>query len=471
MYTIKIGKEQTDKKTVLPSWLPAVAGLGTVAGVYALSRRRIKAPKGTQLRRIQEAAGGEMFHGDSAYYAKLRNKGKPLGVLRRLLRKFTVGPEVDMDDVKRVESFAAAYKKKTGRKPVVWQESALPIEGTINPVLSHSGSKVTVRNSRKAIDMLSDRLHEYTILNKVAPGSMAKTLDVASIIKKHKIDLTNPVELQKNLNKLQNVLHKEFNGKGYILKPRTPASITHNVASSGKFPSDRSVWSDQYAAWLKIKPEVMRDFSITGHINSVINKHRTRTGWDGRIIDDLLSGNAVVQERLPLIPYAKRVQDKMSRKGFGVTREFRIHTIGGVAVPSMATARYPSTAVGTLKDVRDAKKAAKWVQETVLDKLPAPFRKIPLNLDVAPLKGGGYKVIETNAGGSSGHLESVPGIRNSLYKAVTGHDTKALAGVKGVVAGLLAGGGVRGGDKVLAGYRDRQYEKAERETRYGRNHY
>jgi hypothetical protein len=191
-----------------------------------------------------------------------------------------------------------------------------------------------------------------------------------------------------------------------------------------------------------MKPGFIADAKKTDLINPVIEKYRSMPGYEGRVIDEMLKGNVIFQEKLPLMRFDKRTADAMKRKGYGPTREFRVHVVGGKAVPSMATPRYPGFSPELVVDALKARKAARWAQKNVLDKLPEAQRGMSMGMDVAPLKGGGYKVIELNTGGSSGLLDTVPGMSHQLHKAVTGRYSKPAAGM---IAGAAGVGGVGAG--------------------------
>ena len=52
---------------------------------------------------------------------------------------------------------------------------------------------------------------------------------------------------------------------------------------------------------------------------------------------------------------------------------------------------------------KDAARAEIWAQ-SIVDKLPAQYRFMPMALDIAVLKGGGFTLIESNPQGNSGFL-------------------------------------------------------------------
>ena len=69
-------------------------------------------------------------------------------------------------------------------------------------------------------------------------------------------------------------------------------------------------------------------------------------------------------------------------------------------------------------------------------------------VDVAPLEGGGYKVIELNTGSDSGVLES--GFNTPLMgRPLTGRSTPAFAAAGGLLAGGVAAGATGAGQALV----------------------
>lgn len=412
----------------LPSWLPAaLAGAGGL-GAYALARHPFKGPKGSTLAKIRELSGGRMVRGDVPLLAE----GAPWH--KKLLHGLRYGPTVDPDDPAQIARLLKEQKKGI---PTVWGPGdEMAAKGTFNPALGPDVSRKAQLRGMDIVEDMDDKLLEAGLLQKYAPGTAAKTLGIGDILDKYNLQLRKGKNLPGDLAKLQEALKKEFGDAGYLMKTRSgQGAVDMNVASSGVFPTEKTDLVKSYEQWRGMRPEFQRLAKGTPKINEVIEKFRTRPGYEGRVVDEALRDNVILQEKLDLERFGPRLSKYMKSKGYGPTREFRVHVLGGKAVPSMAMPRYPTPAA--LLDYVRARKAAKWAQKNVLDKLPESHRAMAMGMDVAPIRGGGYRVIETNTGGASGLLDN-PITTHQLHKAVTGRYSKPAAGV-------LAGAGAVGG--------------------------
>lgn len=426
---LKQGAEREDGS--LPSWLvPALAGAGGL-GAYALARRRVKAPKGSELAKIQELAGGRMARGDAPRLPENASW------VDKLKHSFIYGPSIDPDDPVQLARFAKGQKEGV---PAVWEVGFdRPVKGTFNPAL---GAVTSARAQGKRIGtmhQMHDKLQEAQLLEKFAPGTMARTVGIGGVLKKHKLQLRPGEHLPGDLAKLQEALKTEFGPGGYMMKTRSgKGAIDFNLASSGVFPTEGTDLAKAYKQWRAMRPEFQREMAASPQAaNPVIERFRARPGYEGRVIDEALRDNVIVQQKLDLQRFGPRVSRYMRAKGHGPTREFRVHVVGGRAIPEMAMPRYPTPAA--LVDMLKARKAARWAQKNVLDKLPETHRGMSMGMDVAPLRGGDYRVIETNLGGGSGLLDN-PYTSQMLHKAITGQFTRPAAAVLGG-AGAAGGAG------------------------------
>jgi hypothetical protein len=424
------------KSSVIPWWAPLGAGVLAGAGGYGLARRISKGPKGSELAKIRELAKGSFSRGDLTQMDDIALS--KLSPLQRAIRKLRFGPEVD------AEGLEALSKSKVPK--AVWQRDAIAEPGTFNPAL---GAGTNEGRAYDIVQDMEDKLLEADVLQKYAPGTVAKTFGLQDFLKRRGIKLRKGKYIEEDLASLQKALQEEFKDTGYLIKTRGGHAIDENVASSGRFPTEETNLVDSLKQWRAMRPDfVNAKKSTPGAINTVIEQFRTKPGYEGRVIEELLKDNVILQEKLPLMQYGKSTAAKMKAKGFSPTREFRVHVVGGQAIPYMATPRYPSVSLTFLKDMYDARKASKWMQKNVLDKLPQEYKGISMGADVAPLRGGGYRVIETNTGGSSGLLD-VPGMPHALHKAVTGRFSRPAA----TALGTAAAGGVTGlgyGVKAIA---------------------
>lgn len=414
------------------SWLPAILGGAGGLGAYALARHPFKGQKGSALAKIREMAGGRMVRGDVPELVSGSS------FLEKLKHYFRYGPTVDPEDAGQVAKFLKSQKKGKGS---IWLGDELAPRKAFNPALGPNVTRKGERAVSNIIEDLEDKLTESRLLEKFAPRTSAKTLDIGDVLQKYSLKLRKGKNLPEDLAKLQKALKTEFGSAGHMIKTRASGGAADlGVASSGVFPTEATDMAAAYAKWKEMKPEFKRLARESSTINRVIEKFRGRPGYEGRVVDEMLRGNAIVQEKLLLEKFGPRVAKYMKSKGYGPTRESRVHVVGGQVIPSLAMPRYPTP--GALLDYARARKAARWVQENVVKKLPVARQGVSMGVDVAPLRGGGYKIIELNVGGQSGLLDNPVG-SHLLHKAVTGRYAKPVAGV-------LAGAGAAGG--VGAGY-------------------
>lgn len=436
-------KHAEDDEGGLPWWAyPAIAA-GAGLGTYALARhpRFADATRYPILNKIQQMAKGKMHRADVRGAPDVA----PESTIQRIGRQIRHGPEAYGGELPK------AMEGTPKRPAAVWSGHEEPFATRFDPSMGpHRGETQMGEFMPQFIEHLSDKAEQAKLLAKIAPEAAPKTLTMADLPVGLRVRAKH---LEKDLPKLQAFLEKEFGGKEWIMKPsmgREGGAL--GAASSGVFPSGKTDLQAAYKQWLKMRPEYRKavgEVEESLHdtdINRVIEAFRTRPGYEGRVIDELLHKNVIFQEKLPLEQFAPRLAKKMEARGLSPTKEYRIHTVGGKAIPSMATPRYYSGPISSIIESIKARRAAKWLQKNVLDKMKDTEKEIAYGMDVAPVKGGGYKIIEMNPGGRSGLLESHPLMPHLLHKAVTGRYSPVAAGALG-----LGGAGAATG---LAGLTD-----------------
>jgi len=407
------------EKKILPWWTPLATAGALGLGTYALARHPFEGPAGSALARIREAAKGDMLYG-TKYVTDPKGlsleTGKPLTLWEKILLPFKEGPVIDTEK----KNWAKALKEKEGPH-AVWDWDSPGVKGvTFNPAMGPPGPKTQAWGSRQAAK-LEDRLLEYNLLTRHAPGTQARTLDIADVLKRHRLPLRERYMVS-DLRRLQKALEKEF-PTGYLAKTRGEGTIDVNVNSTGNFPMFSHDWGKEWKLWKKLRPQYLKDLEKeTYDLSNVAYEYRDRPGYTGRVLEEMLNRNAVLQSYKDL------------------AGEYRVHVMGGKAIPYLTHPRYPSsTPIGTAMDFAKGHRTAKWLQKEVLDKLPAKYRNMSFAADVAPLEGGGHTVIELNTGGASGYLD-YPYVPNLLHKAVTGRFTRPVAGALAAGAGTLGAG-------------------------------
>jgi hypothetical protein len=123
--------------------------------------------------------------------------------------------------------------------------------------------------------------------------------------------------------------------------------------------------------------------------------------------------------------------------------------------PELILPRHRQTALESLTSPVKKDDLRAFVENDVLAKLPAKYRRGMYGMDVMPFRrpdgSTGFKVIEMNPhergnllenGGGSGLLDSeiTPFATHNLYRAITGRHTEPVALAGGLATGLGAGG-------------------------------
>lgn len=452
------GGEKTNER---PGWLiPALTGLGMGGGAYALARRSKLAPIGTMLRRIQEESGGKFYRTDlgASSFGKERFSTKDNApLLDRIKRFFYYGPTKNLKDPKVLAELKAQHKD-TGKRAVIYGGGVDPkhykfLLNTLHGDAANAKDLAQIEKLRLSLG--GDKLVEHRLLKNIAPDTVARTSSLGELLKKHRIKPPTKGRItRKYLEGIQEALRTEF-PKGHIIKTRGEAKAVDQLAgSSGKFPTENTDLWESYRLWRRMGPAFKKRMATSNSPNKVIGAFRCKPGYEGRVIEDLKNKNVIFQEKLPIKGYGKRTTENLLRKGHGTTQEFRIHVLGGQASPELAMPRYPGMSPTTLVNTVKARRAAKWLQKEVVDNLPHTHRHLPMAVDVAPLKGGGFKVIELNAGNESGLLDAMnnPLASHQMHRVFTGKYSRPVAATMGVAAGGAGIGLGLGANAALSKY-------------------
>lgn len=394
--------------SISPGVASLLAALGTGGAAYAALRRRTLSSN-PRLRAIQLASKGQ-------FTRILENPGPgsgPLGYLKHFLTRLRWaggGNVIYRPGMHRLPK--GSPEKIKGAVRHYTRRGDLHISGDVN--LSANPA------ARAAYDLIdNDKWKEYQIFNKALPGAMGRSEYLPDILKQ--IGYSN-VPTGKNaqkemFRKLQEHLHKKY-PKGFFLKD------VHSANTGGRFPTDKT----NFLALLnKARKE-------KGNVYEIEDAHRT-------IAKILKRGpeSAMVQERLPLQKGSRigRLWAKIRGDDPMNTKEVRVHVINGVVIPEMTVPRFDQTM--KFFGRRHLRNASAYAQKAV-DKLPEELRNATFAMDVAPIKGGGYKIIESNPSGVSGltspKWNSMIGLQ--MHKAFTGQHSRPVAAIGATTAGLGA---------------------------------
>jgi len=428
---------ENDKPSWLSKWWPLLAGAGVGAGAYGLMRIPFKAdPKRyPALRKIQDAAKGNMLRADIA------GAGGKKGWLEKVKRAIIYGPEVGDKIPKGVRG--------TAKSPTaIWSGfNAKPPRGTFDPALGLGTKRHTAASTYRSQLLLENKLRQAKLLEKFAPNTTARTRSLQDLKDKYKLKL-RPERLKEDLPRLQEALKTEFGKRKYIIKTRSARPHGDPMVQSRlkTYPTNETDLMAAHEKWKGMRGEFHKLMKTDPNV--AVKKFRNQPGYEGRVVEEALHDNVVFQERLPIQRHSGGTAKYMRAHDAAPTKEYRVHTVGGYADPGLAAPRFYPGAVSAVPEMFHARRAAKWIQKEVLDKLPAKYRNMTMGIDVAPVGRGKFKVIELNPGGQSGVLDT-PGMNLRLHKTVTGRYPHSTAALVGAGSGIAASGASAGAQALL----------------------
>jgi hypothetical protein len=409
--------EQPPKKSWLRRNAAPIAGLTTAAVVAPLLYRYLRKQRLSNdpaLRSIQEASGGR-------FGRILEGRQEAMSAPRRWLDRliYSGGGDVHYQD----NLIEAA--RKSGKVP---QVEGVLLHNAPGKQLAQGASNLIANRDSDAVSSIFDngnKWQEYNIFEHFAPGSMGKTENVADVLADmgHNLGARNPRErgqqveafrkaMSNNgarrrdmLAELQSNLRQRF-GDGFLLKDVDAA------ATGGKFPSDLHNFTDL----------VNEDSPAAKTLINAIKDPRS----------------VIAQSKLPLAQGSWLDRQFAKLRGLPSTQEVRVHVMNGAVAPDLTVPRFsPTMWLTGRKTMRGADQYAR----DLLTKLPEELQRGTYAMDVAPLVGGGYKLIESNPGYRSGFLSpgNHPVIGPLLHKQFTGQHSQMVSGL-GAGAGAVGGG-------------------------------
>jgi hypothetical protein len=433
------------------SWKPYALGAGLGLAGYGLLKHPFKANalKYPELRKIQDQAAGDFSH------VMIDPPDAPEGFLEKLWEPFKWGPH--STPVKRT----GAIRKEdlgTPNNPKVLLHGFTREQptGMMDPSLGAAqGADATARYDK--LMAFEDKLEQYKLLSKYAPGTMGKTISVEDILKKKGLTLSpdmDPAEIRATLAKVQEAAREEFGGKEYIIKPRNAREGGDPSVQSTlyTFPHEKSDLADLWDKWQPHKKQFYNMAEKDPGAAVATYREAVPEAYPGRVSEEMLHNNAIFQEKQPIQRYFGDIARAYEEAGFAPTKDYRVHSFGGYANPSLADTRFDAEddIVSRIKHWWTSRRAARWAQENVINKLPPELRGLSYGIDVAPLTHGPqpFSVMEMNPiGGQSGILD-YPQVERNLYRHFTGRSTESWARAGGVAAGV-AGTGLAGGGMAL----------------------
>lgn len=410
-YGWKLTTPENDEAPARPSWLrrhavplAGLAAAGVAAPLLYHHLRKRTLSDDPALRAIQEASGGK--------FTRVVGGAVP-GRARRAVDRLIYGGGGDV-------RYTSELRDKIPHVPGVVmhdQPGQQWAHGDINLVANAAADHAS------EVFHGGDKLREWQIFNHVAPGAMARSEGVADVLAGlgHDVGHPDPRRGGQQAGAFRRVMSENGERRGGMfdaleakLRERYPHGylLKDNNASAtgGKFPSDAHHLRDLAAG----------DGPAARTLVNVVKDPRS----------------VMVQEKLPLAQGSWLDRQLARVKGLPATQEVRVHVMNGAVVPHLTVPRFaPTMAVTGRATMRGADAYAR----DLVGKLPEELRQGSYAMDVAPLQGGGYKLIESNPGYRSGFMSpgNMPLIGPKSHKAFTGQHSQAVAGL-----GAAAGAGV-----------------------------
>ncbi len=453
------------------SWLPTVAaaGLGGFAAYKGLRSPSFSA--NTALRKVQEQATAKGFHRVVDVSQRGDLSGHPL--LRRMY--FHTLPQVnaqgELNALNKAKlwfheghsAIPIAMHPQTNKPVIPGSPGGVDVKGLVMDRTSGPAGFRSARNlirggrdlegsatTQNALTHMEDtgKGFETDLLLKHAPGSVPKSFtDLGAIVGKNQPGITRARRAK--MVQTQLAAHAKTQGVDHFaLKP------THGIDSGGEFATSRDNWPKLVREWdTHMRDPAMKagwNRALKGTKNDVSDYLHEHGLYPHHTVNSLLKD--------PTSIYAQHWLPGATGK------EWRVHTVNGTAPTEMVMPRHVS---GSMTDAamhalgsggREREEIRKFVEQQVLGKLPAKYRKGMYGMDVMPFrKPDGtieFKVMELNphsrgsevsGGGGSGMLDPtyVPGAGWEHYRAMTGQQSQPVAAAGALGASALAGTAAR----------------------------
>jgi len=434
---LKLGIDDHESK--LKEYLPYLAGLGAagVAGPVIYRNMRKVTPSINPLLNDLRTAAGEQF-------TRVIPEKPATNALQKALDrlKHTGGDPVIYSDIR-----GAGPKTPQDVKGLVRFHD--PSERSLVRGQAEIGG---APEYKELLRSLGDKWEEYKYWRQHVPDAFGRSENIADIVKE--LGYRPGMTLSKKqegemLYKLRQRLKKAY-PEGFLLKD------TDGMQSGGVFPNEKTKFNTMLGRYRRSGLKAKYDTGLKkvntpegGSIGDLMAS-MDHPAFEGRVLDRVVREphRVMVQAKLPIDnPETGLHKSLGTRVGIKPNREVRVHVEGGVAVPDLTAPRHdPLMYAFDKKHMHGATEYA----QSLVDRLPPEHRNMSWAMDIVPLKGGGYNIIESNAGGESGFLDPrvlpLSGIK--MRKAYMGNYAKPVARLTAALgatgAGLSAGLGTAG---------------------------
>ena len=435
-------EEQTDLRKYGPSLAAAISALGVGGGLYRHLRKRTLSSD-PALRAIQKASKGE-------YTRVLPGSAKSQGAVGRFVDKMLSaggGNVRYQDDVQHaVDAAGGAAQQLPGAVHHTSRAFDSSLSGDVNLAANQAARDIHAR-------IKNDKWKEYEFFNKYAPESMGRSESLEDIMGQmgHTSMPKGPKGRARFLAQLQGHLREKY-PEGFLVKD------TRSAETGGAFPTENTDFTKLYTDYRKAGLETRRNQLVeeqgrgmgATELKQLKKNIRQRLSdehkdvYSGRVFRKMFQDprSAMVQAKLPLTEGSAFGKALGAVTNKPATQEMRIHVVNGALLPSLTIPRFdPSMYVTGRHHMRGAEDYARGL----LEKMPKHYRNATFAMDVAPLKGGGYGLIESTPSGVSGFFspKKMPIVGPLLHKEFTGRHSTSVAGTLAGAGALTAGIGGR----------------------------
>lgn len=299
-------------------------------------------------------------------------------------------------------------------------------------------------DSKKAITPRKINKDEVAFVSDPFVGQAVSGRNIVGDVPKNRSFISNTEDKWEEARKLQSVLP---GGAGNLFP------VTNIARGTGK-----SGLKSRHEKWVKEHGDYLYK-----HRGSVQSGPGGESFVSSKDVDSFLSGGKLTKEKETAIrgilrkPEDYIIQKKHELKRSKITGkpiEYRVHIVDGKVLDPVPRTAFVPTSGGSNKAKQVAEEFARSLGKT-------KSKGEGFALDVAATKDG-FKIMETNPGGASGFLSpSFMATKDPIslltavsqtqkrYKALTGRSSQLEAGIKGIGAGAVGGGGLMAAQEIL----------------------
>ena len=309
-----------------------------------------------------------------------------------IIRQFLGTPNEAVDNEEYSE-FMSLVEKYERRSIPIWVDSSkagqspyqLPGESVVFHRLPSTANNIMGKYNPALINneiskILDHKYVEFAFWEKYSSNAMAKTALMSDLSK----------DLKKDVKAFKQKMDKEF-PNGWVIKGiwDTATQKEFLITDETNLEEELSTYKNNYRKFIDYREEIKNEYA-SSNPDIFTRKLREREEFTGYRINRFLKK-----------PHEFIVQEKLS-----IVEEFRVEVIAGKVLSNGSTIpryqySYPDS--DEYLNNPNIKRVEAFTQE-VIDKLPIELRSMTFGMDIALLKDGSIKMIESNPQGNSGFL-------------------------------------------------------------------